>query len=168
MQALDVHAFVRSKELLIFHKTKVDILVSGAVVSQGFHIMMECYELIADYSMPSGYPRSSITLRLSLKSSSKKVEEYPHRASVSSILHAACLDANCQQLLFPDSNTLHPKTLMLENHSSAETKHFSTRSTKLGFSNAAATLSLSFNCLLTAAPQSKPWVRMRGDYSDKR
>lgn len=64
MQALDVHAFVRSKELLIFHKTKVDILVSGAVVSQGFHIMMECYELIADCPMPSGYPRLSILEKL--------------------------------------------------------------------------------------------------------
>lgn len=35
-------------------------------------------------------------------------------------------------------------------HCSVETKHFSTRSTRFGFSKAAATLSLSFNCLLTA------------------
>lgn len=60
----------------------------------------------------------------------------------------------CKKLIVranADSTTLLPKTSTVENHSSAETKHFSTRSTRLGFSNAAATLSLSFNCLLVAA-----------------
>lgn len=69
------------------------------------------------------------------------------------------------------NSSLHPKTLiagMVENYSSVETKHFSTRSTRFGFSNAAATLSLSFSCLLTAAPQSKFRMRMVYDSTDKK